>query len=99
MLALTNPGDLIVDPYVGVGSAACAALVHKRRAAGSDLSAEYLKIAADRIEMVAKGVLPRRPLVKEVYVPGPNDKIAQRPAELGLFSGRRRIVLEGQLFA
>ncbi len=99
VLALTNPGDLIVDPYVGVGSAACAALVHKRRAAGSDLSAEYLKIAADRIEMVAKGVLPRRPLGKEVYVPGPNDKIAQRPAELGLFSGRRRIVLEGQLFA
>jgi adenine-specific DNA-methyltransferase len=99
VLALTNSGDLVVDPYIGVGSSACAALIHKRRAAGSDLSAEYVKIAAQRIEMVAKDVLPRRPLGKEVYVPGPNDKIAQRPTEMGLFSGRRRIALEGQLFA
>jgi len=33
VLALTNPGDLVVDPYMGVGSAACAAVLHGRRAA------------------------------------------------------------------
>jgi hypothetical protein len=27
--------------------------------------------------------LPRRPLGKSVYVPGPNDKITKRPRELG----------------
>lgn len=83
VLALTNPGDLVIDPYLGVGSAACAAVLHKRRAAGADLSREYLTIASQRIELASKGALPRRPLGKQVYVPGPNDKIAKRPRELG----------------
>jgi adenine-specific DNA-methyltransferase len=103
VLAFTNPGDLVVDPYIGVGSAACAALLHKRHAAGSDLSAEYLKIARERSEMAVKGVLPRRPLGKAVYVPGPNDKIAQHPVQLtSFFTARRRIILrdeQEQLFA
>jgi adenine-specific DNA-methyltransferase len=82
ILALTNKGDLVIDPYLGVGSAACAAVLHKRRAAGADLSAEYLSIAKQRIELAMQGKLPRRPLGKQVYVPGPNDKIARRPREL-----------------
>jgi adenine-specific DNA-methyltransferase len=83
VLALTNEGDLVIDPYLGVGSAACAAVLHRRRAAGADLSTEYLNIARQRIELAMQGRLPRRPLGKQVYVPGPNDKIAKRPKELG----------------
>lgn len=83
VLALTNRGDLVVDPYLGVGSAACAAVIHKRRAAGADLAMEYLDIARQRIELAVQGRLPRRPLGKLVYVPGPNDRIAKRPKELG----------------
>jgi len=83
VLALTNPNDLVIDPYMGVGSTACAAVIHDRRAAGSDLSGDYLKIARQRIELALNGALPRRELGKPVYVPGPNDKIAKRPAELG----------------
>lgn len=83
ILALTKPGDLVVDPYLGVGSTACAAVLHKRRAAGADLSAEYLSIARQRIELAAQGKLQRRPLGTLVYVPGPKDKIARRPAEFG----------------
>lgn len=71
VLALTNKGDLVIDPYMGVGSSACAAVMHGRRAAGSDLSEEYISIAKDRVEQAKLGFLQRRPLGKEVYVPGP----------------------------
>jgi adenine-specific DNA-methyltransferase len=82
VLSLTTPGDLVVDPYMGVGSTACAAVLHDRRAAGADLSREYLDIARDRIRAAVVGSLKKRPLGKAVYVPGPNDKIARRPDEL-----------------
>ena len=36
VLALTNPNDLVLDPYIGVASAACAAVLHGRRAAGRE---------------------------------------------------------------
>lgn len=83
VLALTKSGDLVIDPYMGVGSSACAAVLHGRRAAGADLSEEYISIAKSRIKRAAQGVLERRPLGKEVYIPGPNDKIAKRPFEFG----------------
>ena len=35
-LALTNRGQLVVDPYMGVGSSAVAAVMYGRRAAGAD---------------------------------------------------------------
>ena len=89
ILALTNKGDLVIDPYMGVGSAACAAIIHKRRAAGADLGMEYLNVAAQRIELALQGRLPTRPLGKLVYVPGPNDKIAKRPDELGKSNGHQ----------
>lgn len=65
---------------MGVGSTACAAVLNKRRAAGSDIDEQYLKEAQKRVNLAFDGLLPRRPLGKKVYVPGPNDKIARRPA-------------------
>ena len=82
VLALTNKGDLVVDPYMGVGSAACAAVLHDRRAAGADTSNEYIKIAADRITRALEGTLPRRPADRAVYAPRPTDRISQMPPEL-----------------
>ena len=80
VLALTNPDDLVLDPYIGVGSAACAAVLHGRRAAGADCVPEYLQIARERIKLALEGRLRRRPLGQKIYQPGPNDRIAQRPA-------------------
>lgn len=82
VLALTNKGDLVVDPYIGVGSAACAAVLHGRRAAGAETMIEYLRIAASRVKLASEGKLPRRPLDRPVYVPKPTDRIAQMPQEL-----------------
>lgn len=79
VLALTNPGDLVVDPYIGVGSTACAAIVHGRRAAGADTVTEYLQVARGRVKGALEGVLRRRPLGRPIYQPSPRDRIAQRP--------------------
>ncbi len=82
VLALTKPGDLVVDPYVGVGTSACAAVMHNRRAAGADTVGEYLEIARRRIELAFLGKLPVRPLGRPVYQPDPRTAVARRPREL-----------------
>jgi hypothetical protein len=64
-------------------------LIHGRRAAGADLSAEYLDIARRRIELTVEGNLSRRPLGKLVYVPNSNDKITKRPKEFGFSANGR----------
>lgn len=87
ILSMTNEKDLVIDPYMGVGSTACAAVLNGRRAAGADIDKQYLKEAKDRINLAFEGELPRRPLGKKVYVPGPNDKIAKRPAHFGPANG------------
>jgi len=69
VLALTKPGDLVVDPYIGVGTSAVAALMHQRRAAGADIVAEYLDIARQRIAQALAGTVPYRPLDMPIYDP------------------------------
>jgi hypothetical protein len=63
------------------------------------LSAEYLELAKHRIELVARGRLPRRPLGKLVYVPNPGDTITKRPKELGEANGRHPYDTSRLLFA
>jgi DNA modification methylase len=72
----------VVDPYLGVGSAACAAVLHDRRAAGADTVQKYLDIAAERVKLAVERRLPRRPIDRPVYVPKSTDRIAQMPLEL-----------------
>lgn len=81
VLAFTNADDLVVDPYIGVGTTACAAVLQGRRAAGADTVAEYLEIARERIQLAYSGSLRRRPLGRPVYVPSPTDRVAQRPRQ------------------
>lgn len=69
VLALTNPGQSVLDPYLGVGSSAVAALKHKRLAYGCDVMQEYIDIASDRIDRFYTGQLRTRPMNKPVYDP------------------------------
>ena len=69
VLGLTNEGDKVLDPYVGVGSTAIAALKHNRSAYGCDLSQEYIDIAWERIHALRAGSLRTRPMNKPVYEP------------------------------
>jgi len=69
VLALTNAGQNVLDPYLGVGSSAIAALKNGRNAFGCDVVQDYIDIALERIEMLSKGELRVRPMNKPVYEP------------------------------
>lgn len=81
VLALTNEGDWVFDPYVGVGTSLIAGLMHNRRVMGSEQEPKYVDIARERLEKYFDGVLPYRPLGKSVYQPTGKEKIAQIPKE------------------
>ena len=69
VLGLTDEGDNVLDPYLGVGSSAIAALKNRRNAYGCDVMREYVDIAEERIGMLMKGTLRVRPMNKPVYEP------------------------------
>lgn len=47
--ALTEPGDLIVDPFLGSGTTAAAAVALGRRVIGCDIEAAHVKTAQERV--------------------------------------------------
>ncbi len=81
VLALTNEGDWVFDPYVGVGTSLVAALMHGRRAMGSEKETEYVKIAHERLLAYFNGTLGARPMGKPVYVPTGREQVARVPEE------------------
>nr|MDQ2695771.1 site-specific DNA-methyltransferase [Pseudomonadota bacterium] len=81
VLALTNEGDWLLDPFSGVGSALLAALRHNRRAMGCEKEADYVEMAGKRIADFYAGKLPYRPLGRPVHKPTGREKVAQWPEE------------------
>jgi site-specific DNA-methyltransferase (adenine-specific) len=49
LLAATEPGDLVVDPFLGSGTTALVAAATGRRFVGIELNPDYLAIARDRL--------------------------------------------------
>lgn len=81
VLALTNPGDWVLDPFSGVGSALLAGLRHGRKVMGCEKEPAYNEIARRRIQAFVEGKLPYRPLGKPVYQPTGREKVTQIPEE------------------
>jgi len=69
VLSMTNEGDTVFDPYMGVGSSVIAAIKHGRAGFGCDIILEYVEIAWDRIHALRAGALKTRPMHKPVYDP------------------------------
>lgn len=69
VLSMTDPGDAVFDPYMGVGSSAIAALMHGRVPYGCDIVQEYVDIAHDRVRQLDEGILRTRPMGKPIYDP------------------------------
>jgi len=69
VLALTEAGDAVLDPYAGVGSSLIAALKNGREALGSELQPQYVMIAEERIKELREGTLKLRPMDRPVYDP------------------------------
>jgi len=70
VLGLTNPGDTVLDPYMGVGTSIVAALKHGRIGYGCDIVQEYVDVARDRVKQLRAGTLQTRPMNRPVYDPG-----------------------------
>jgi DNA modification methylase len=49
VLATSNPGDVIFDPFTGTGTTGVAAIKHGRKFLGIELSPSYLTIARQRL--------------------------------------------------
>lgn len=69
VLSLTNPGDKVLDPYMGVGSSVLAALKHGRAGYGCDIVKDYVDTAWERVHQLRAGTLKTRPMNKPVYDP------------------------------
>lgn len=69
VLSMTKENDWVLDPFMGVGSTAIAALIHNRRAIGAEIMPEYVSIAHERIKKAADGNLKIRPMKRPVYDP------------------------------
>lgn len=79
--ALSNDGDVIFDPFVGVGSSLIAAILHNRKAIGVEKERMYTDIAYKRIIEALNGVLRKRPLGKPIHKPKGHEKVATPPPE------------------
>jgi len=77
VLSMTSKGGLVVDPFMGVGTTAVAAVLHNRKAAGAELVQEYVNIARERVELASQGLLRVRPMNRPVYEPPPNASVLQ----------------------
>lgn len=69
VLSMTDEGDAVFDPYMGVGSSVVAALKHDRKGYGCDIVDEYVDIAQQRIADLLSGTLRTRPMDKPIYDP------------------------------
>lgn len=69
VLSLTNEGENVFDPYMGVGSSVVAAVKNLRNGFGCDVVEEYVEIAKQRVSDLRTGKLLTRPMNRPVYDP------------------------------
>jgi adenine-specific DNA-methyltransferase len=79
VLATTHEGDLVLDPYVGSGTAVAAAVLLGRRAAGCDIRADYVRLARKRVKLAHAGQLQYRPRGRKIYQPPPGTALTTVP--------------------
>jgi len=72
VLSTTGPGQWVLDPFMGVGTTAVAAVLHQRKAVGAEIVPEYLKVAKQRVSLAAAGQLRTRPMGRPIYDPTTN---------------------------
>lgn len=70
VLALSDEGQLIFDPFCGVASSGVAALLHNRIFWGCEQEPSYVAIGKERLEQTLLGCVPHRPMNKPIYVAG-----------------------------
>lgn len=80
VLALSNKGDLIFDPFSGVGSTGVASVIHDRRYWGCELIDRYVEIAKERLTDAINGEAKYRSHDQPIY-DHTQSKLSQVPDE------------------
>lgn len=84
VLALTNPGDWVLDPFLGSGTTAIGVLMHNRKSIGAEIKDEYLSIVRERISLAERGLLRTRPMERQVFEPDdPNKSLPPQYIRIG----------------
>jgi adenine-specific DNA-methyltransferase len=78
--ALTRPNQLVLDPYVGSGSTAVAAILAERRFVGAEILPKFHKLAVTRARAAADNSIRFRPENLPVYVAPPDSPLTIRPS-------------------
>ncbi len=81
VLALTDEGDWVLDPFAGVGTSLIASIRHGRRGMLIERDHGYVSMATQRTIDFYNGTLRIRPLGKPVHKPTGKEKVAQVPVE------------------
>jgi adenine-specific DNA-methyltransferase len=79
LLSMTNPGDWVLDPFLGAGSTIIAAIRHQRRGAGAEILSKYVELAHSRIRKELAGALRTRPMNTPIYDPKQAGKSLTTP--------------------
>lgn len=79
VLALTNEGDTVYDPFAGIGSTLIGATKNMRIGLGCDSQQIFVTHGLLRLEALAKGELKTRPMYKQANIPAPTHKVGQKP--------------------
>lgn len=81
VLAFSNPGDVVLDPFSGAGTSAVATIKAGRSAIGIDRSEQYITLAHQRIKALRAGKLELRRSGRETRQPIATEKVSQLPGE------------------
>lgn len=90
VLALTNKGDWVLDPYSGTGSSLIAAAKHGRKTIGCEKEKPYVALATRRLKQLAAGKLKMRILGTPVFQPTGREKVARPPDARHQNNGQKR---------
>lgn len=79
ILSLSNKNGYVLDPFMGSGSTAVAALLEGRKFIGADNNKKYWKIAEKRCDDLVHGKAKYRPYDKPIMEPSLNMAVARKP--------------------
>jgi adenine-specific DNA-methyltransferase len=80
VLALSEPGGLVFDPFAGVASAGVAAALHRRRFWGCEINHDYIDIGKRRLLDSLAGNIKYRPHDREIY-DHTQSNLSRKPSE------------------
>ena len=75
-MAFSNENDVVLDPFIGAGTSAIAAIKAGRKIVGIDRSEEYINLTHERVKALRAGKLELRRSGREVRRPVKGERVS-----------------------